>query len=124
MANKVYASPEAALADVLFDGMTIMSGGFGLSGNPEKLIPAIQAAGVRDLTIIAGQLAQVIAVARLHDEVLVKEAPGDVGDGLRGQAHNLGKFHAAEAAGGPADGVQDHREVEVPHFGQVGSAPR
>ena len=53
MANKVYASPEAALADMLFDGMTIMSGGFGLSGNPEKLIPAIQASGVRNLTIIS-----------------------------------------------------------------------
>jgi 3-oxoacid CoA-transferase subunit A len=53
MANKIYASPEAALADVLFDGMTIMSGGFGLSGNPEKLIPAIQASGVRNLTIIS-----------------------------------------------------------------------
>ena len=53
MVDKVYASPEAALADVLFDGMTIMSGGFGLSGNPEKLIPAIQAAGVRNLTIIS-----------------------------------------------------------------------
>src|SRR6476661_994080 len=53
MANKVYASPQAALADVLFDGMTIMSGGFGLSGNPEKLIPAIQASGVRNLTIIS-----------------------------------------------------------------------
>ncbi|MDB5698769.1 MAG: succinyl-CoA--3-ketoacid-CoA transferase [Alphaproteobacteria bacterium] len=53
MVNKIHASPEAALADVLFDGMTIMSGGFGLSGNPEKLIPAIQAAGVRDLTIIS-----------------------------------------------------------------------
>ncbi len=53
MVDKIYASPEAALADVLFDGMTIMSGGFGLSGNPEKLIPAIQAAAVRDLTIIS-----------------------------------------------------------------------
>lgn len=33
--------------------MTIMSGGFGLSGNPESLIPEIKAAGVKDLTIIS-----------------------------------------------------------------------
>jgi 3-oxoacid CoA-transferase subunit A len=38
---------------VLFDGMTIMSGGFGLSGNPENLIPAIKASGVKDLTVIS-----------------------------------------------------------------------
>ena len=33
--------------------MTIMSGGFGLVGNPESLIPEIKASGVRDLTIIS-----------------------------------------------------------------------
>jgi len=53
MANKIYPDPAAALGGLLFDGMTIMSGGFGLSGNPENLIPAIKAAGTRDLTIIS-----------------------------------------------------------------------
>ena len=53
MTSKVYPSPEAALEGVLFDGMTIMSGGFGLSGNPESLIPTIQAVGVKDLTVIS-----------------------------------------------------------------------
>jgi 3-oxoacid CoA-transferase subunit A len=53
MISKVYPSPDAALEGALFDGMTIMSGGFGLSGNPESLIPAIQAAGVKDLTVIS-----------------------------------------------------------------------
>jgi len=53
MASKIYASPKAALEGVLFDGMTIMSGGFGLSGNPESLIPEIRAAGVKDLTVIS-----------------------------------------------------------------------
>jgi len=33
--------------------MTIMSGGFGLVGNPESLIPEIKASGVRDLTVIS-----------------------------------------------------------------------
>ena len=53
MANKIYDSPEAALEGVLFDGMTIMSGGFGLTGNPESLIPALREAGVRALTVIS-----------------------------------------------------------------------
>ncbi len=51
--QKIYASPQAALEGVLFDGMTIMSGGFGLSGNPESLIPAIRESGVKDLTVIS-----------------------------------------------------------------------
>ena len=51
--NKLYASPKAALDGLLRDGMTIMSGGFGLVGNPESLIPEIMASGVKDLTVIS-----------------------------------------------------------------------
>ena len=51
--NKIYDTPKAALEGLLQDGMTIMSGGFGLSGNPESLIPEIRASGVKDLTIIS-----------------------------------------------------------------------
>lgn len=51
--SKIFASPASALEGVLFDGMTIMSGGFGLSGNPESLIPEIRTAGVKDLTVIS-----------------------------------------------------------------------
>jgi 3-oxoacid CoA-transferase subunit A len=51
--NKVYASAEAALAGVLRDGMTIMSGGFGLCGIPETLIEALRKSGVKDLTVIS-----------------------------------------------------------------------
>ncbi len=51
--NKIYDSPRAALDGLLRDGMTIMSGGFGLAGNPESLIPEIRVAGVKDLTIIS-----------------------------------------------------------------------
>jgi 3-oxoacid CoA-transferase subunit A len=53
MATKIYESPEAALAGVLFDGMSIMSGGFGLSGNPESLIPVIRDSGAKDLTVVS-----------------------------------------------------------------------
>ena len=51
--NKVYDSPKAALAGLLWDGMTVMSGGFGLVGNPESLIPEIKASGVKELTVIS-----------------------------------------------------------------------
>jgi len=53
MVRKVYADPRTALEGVLFDGMTIMSGGFGLSGNPETLIQEILVSGVRNLTLIS-----------------------------------------------------------------------
>jgi 3-oxoacid CoA-transferase subunit A len=53
MSSKIYANPGAALDGLLFDGMTIMSGGFGLSGNPESLIPEIRKAGVKNLTVIS-----------------------------------------------------------------------
>ncbi|MCV9935090.1 CoA transferase subunit A [Boseaceae bacterium BT-24-1] len=53
MTQKVYDSPAAALDGLLFDGMTIMSGGFGLSGNPESLIPQVRASGVKNLTVIS-----------------------------------------------------------------------
>ena len=51
--NKVYETPREALAGLLHNGMTIMSGGFGLVGNPESLIPEIKASGVTGLTVIS-----------------------------------------------------------------------
>ena len=51
--NKVYPDAAAALAGLLRDGMTIMSGGFGLCGVPSALIEAILASGVTNLTVIS-----------------------------------------------------------------------
>ena len=51
--SKLYPDAAAALEGVLRDGMTIMSGGFGLSGNPEKLIAALKVTGVKGLTVIS-----------------------------------------------------------------------
>ena len=51
--NKVYPNAHAALTGLLKDGMTIMSGGFGLCGIPEALIYAIRDAGVKQLTVIS-----------------------------------------------------------------------
>ena len=48
--KKLYPDAASALDGVLFDGMLIASGGFGLCGLPERLLDAIQASGVTGLT--------------------------------------------------------------------------
>jgi len=53
MASKLYPTPAAALADVVRDGMTVMSGGFGLCGIPERLIEALRDSRVGGLTVIS-----------------------------------------------------------------------
>ena len=55
--NKVVASAEEAIADV-FDGATIMVGGFGLCGIPENLIRALAAKGTRNLTTISNNVGE------------------------------------------------------------------
>ena len=49
--QKIFSNAESALEGLLFDGMTIAAGGFGLCGIPERLIDALVASGVKDLTI-------------------------------------------------------------------------
>ena len=51
--NKFYNDADHALKDLLFDGMTIMSGGFGLCGLPENLILSLKDSGVQNLTVIS-----------------------------------------------------------------------
>ena len=48
--NKLYPTAAAALDGLLRDGMLIAAGGFGLCGIPERMLEAIQASGVKDLT--------------------------------------------------------------------------
>ncbi len=50
---KVYADARAALAGVVRDGITVMSGGFGLCGIPEKLLDALRDSGVKGLTVVS-----------------------------------------------------------------------
>jgi 3-oxoacid CoA-transferase subunit A len=50
--NKIFASADEAVSDIP-DGITLMSGGFGLCGNPENLIAALHRKGVKGLTIIS-----------------------------------------------------------------------
>jgi 3-oxoacid CoA-transferase subunit A len=54
--SKLYADASTALAGILFDGMSIMSGGFGLCGIPENLITALRDSGVRQLTVIGNNV--------------------------------------------------------------------
>jgi 3-oxoacid CoA-transferase subunit A len=51
--NKVFPDATAALAGLVFDGMTVMSGGFGLCGISEHLIVALRDTGVKDITVIS-----------------------------------------------------------------------
>lgn len=51
--NKVFPDAKAALSDVLRDGMTLMSGGFGLCGTPQSLIGAVRDLGAKGLTVVS-----------------------------------------------------------------------
>jgi 3-oxoacid CoA-transferase A subunit len=53
VANKIYPDAVAALAGLLKDDMIVCAGGFGLCGIPERLIDAIEASGVKGLTIVS-----------------------------------------------------------------------
>ena len=49
--KKVFQSAEKAMQELIFDGMKIAAGGFGLCGIPEELIYALKLSGVKNLTI-------------------------------------------------------------------------
>ena len=53
MVNKVYPDAKSALQGLTFDGMIVMSGGFGLCGIPENLIVALRDTGVKGVTVIS-----------------------------------------------------------------------
>ena len=56
MQSKVYSDATSALAGILRDNMTIMSGGFGLCGIPENLITALRDSNVKGLTVIGNNV--------------------------------------------------------------------
>ncbi len=51
--KKIFPDAKAALDGLVFDGMTVMSGGFGLCGIAENLIIALRDTGVTDLTVVS-----------------------------------------------------------------------
>jgi 3-oxoacid CoA-transferase subunit A len=56
VAAKIWNSATEALADVVFDGMTVAVGGFGLSGIPTNLIRALRETGVTGLTVVSNNM--------------------------------------------------------------------
>jgi 3-oxoacid CoA-transferase subunit A len=53
MADKVFPNAKAALDGLTFDGMTVLSGGFGLCGIPENLILALRDSGAKGITAVS-----------------------------------------------------------------------
>jgi 3-oxoacid CoA-transferase subunit A len=53
MTRKVHPEPRSAISDISRDGMTILSGGFGLCGIPGSLIDAIRDLGAKDLLFVS-----------------------------------------------------------------------
>ena len=51
--SKVFTDAKTALEGLVFDNMTVMSGGFGLCGIPENLIAALRDSGVKGITVIS-----------------------------------------------------------------------
>ena len=51
--NKIYADAQTALEGLIYDGMTVMAGGFGLCGIPEHLILAMRDSGIGNLTVVS-----------------------------------------------------------------------
>ena len=51
--RKIFPDAKSALEGLTFDGMTVMSGGFGLCGIPEHLIAALRDSGAKGLTVIS-----------------------------------------------------------------------
>ena len=51
--NKVYADAQTALEGLIYDGITVMAGGFGLCGIPEHLILAMRDSGIGNLTVVS-----------------------------------------------------------------------
>ena len=51
--NKIYSDCKEALEGAVFDGMTLMCGGFGLCGVPERMIDALKDSGVKNITAVS-----------------------------------------------------------------------
>ncbi len=137
--NKRFDSAEAALFDVK-DGDTIMSGGFGLSGNAENCISALAASGKKRLTIIAnncgnqrqglatllqnGQVGRFIGsyvggnpdleALMLNNAIDVELSPqGTFAERLRAGGAGIGGFYTPTGVGTLIAEGKDEREFEV-----------
>ena len=137
-ANKIVGSVAEAL-EPLRDGMTIMCGGFGLSGNPEALIRGVVERGVKDLTLVsnnAGNLGKGLAQWLRHGmirkvicsyigtnddlhtrmasgEVLVEITPqGTLAERMRAAGAGIPAFFTPTGAGTVVENGKEVREID------------
>src|SRR6266404_4710893 len=92
--NKVYPDAKSALDGILKDGMTIMSGGFGLCGIAETLSDAIRDSGVKNLTVISNNAGVDGIGLLIADGKEVKEFDGEKYIMERGLFADLAIVHA------------------------------
>jgi 3-oxoacid CoA-transferase subunit A len=136
--NKIFASADEAIRD-LPDNCTLMSGGFGLCGNPENLIAAIHRKGTRGLTIIsnncgttelglgillqAGQVKKMVASyvgenekfekQFLSGELQVEFNPqGTLAERIRAGGCGIGGFFTPTGAGTPVAEGKETRMID------------
>ncbi len=136
--NKVFETAGKAIFD-LADGVTILSSGFGLCGNPENLIQAIEARGTRDLTLVSnncgtdhkglGVLLQKRQVKKmissyvgenkeferqfLSDELEVELVPqGTLAERLRAGGAGIGGFYTPTGYGTVVADGKETREID------------
>lgn len=136
--DKTQPTADAAI-EGLSDGITLMSGGFGLCGNPELLIAAIARAGHRDLDIVsnncgidgvglgilldAGQVRSITASyvgenktferAYLAGELKVTLVPqGTLAERIRAAGAGIGGFYTPTGYGTPVAEGKETREID------------
>lgn len=136
--DKTYPSADAAI-EGMADGITLMSGGFGLCGNPENLIAAIARKGTKGLSIIsnncgvddkglgillyAGQVAKMtssyvgenkkFAELYLSGELEVELVPqGTLAERIRAGGAGIGGFYTPTGYGTPVAEGKEVREID------------
>ncbi len=141
--NKIWPDADAALDGLLFDGMLIASGGFGLCGIPERLIEAIERAGTRRLRIASnnagidgvglGRLLRSRQVAcmissyvgenreferqYLAGELTVEFCPqGTLAERMRAGGAGISGFYTRTGVGTPAAEGKEHKQFDGETF--------
>ncbi len=136
--DKTYPSAEAAVEDMK-DGITLMSGGFGLCGNPERLIDAIATKGIKNLDVISnncgvdehglgillqqGQIRKMtssyvgenkkFAELFLSGELEVELTPqGTLAERIRAGGAGIGGFYTPTGYGTPVAEGKEVREID------------
>ena len=135
--KKLYPNAAAALDGVLFDGMLIASGGFGLCGIPELLIAAIRDAGTKNLTVASnnagvdgfglGQLLETRQVRKMISSYVGENAEfmrqylsgelelefnpqGTLAERLRAGGAGIGGFYTRTGVGTVIADGKDHKD--------------